>query len=55
MIEAFKEKMNKSLKEVQEDTIKQVKGMNKTIKDLKLEIEAIKKTQTEGILEIRKT
>ena len=30
---------------------KQLKEMNKTIQDLKIEIEAIKKTQTEGILE----
>ena len=47
MIEAFKEEMNKSLKEIQENTIKQMKGINKTVKDLKLEINTIKKTQTE--------
>jgi hypothetical protein len=29
MIEAFKEKMNKSLEEINENTIKQVKKMNK--------------------------
>jgi hypothetical protein len=29
-----------------------VKGMNKTVQDLKMEIEAIKKTQTEGILRV---
>jgi hypothetical protein len=29
-----------------------VKEMNKTVQDLKMEIEAIKKTQTEGILEM---
>ena len=52
MIEAFKEEMNKSLKEIQENTIKQVKEMNKTVQDLKMEIEAIKKTQTEEILEM---
>ena len=44
MTEAFKEEMNKSLKEIQENTIKQVKEMNKTVQDLKMEIEAIKKT-----------
>jgi len=27
--------------------------MNKTLQDLKMEIEAIKKTQTEGILEMQ--
>ena len=37
MIETLKEEMNKSFKEIQE--------MNKTVKDLKMEIEAIKKTQ----------
>jgi predicted nucleic acid-binding Zn-ribbon protein len=49
---AFKVVMNKSLKEIQEHKIKQVKRMNKTIQDLKMEIEAIKKTQTKEILEI---
>lgn len=29
--------------------------MNKTVEDLKMEIEEIKKTQTEGILEIEQT
>jgi hypothetical protein len=53
MREAFKEEMNKSLKEVQENTIKQVKEINKTIQDLKMEIEAIKKkTQMETTMEI---
>ena len=27
--------------------------MNKTVQDLKMEIEAIKKTQTKGIMEIK--
>ena len=44
MIETFKEEMNKSLKEIQENTIKQVKKINKIAQDLKVEIEAIKKT-----------
>ena len=35
--------MNK-YKEIQENTIKQVKEMNKTVQDLKMKIEAIKKT-----------
>jgi hypothetical protein len=34
--------MNKSIKEIQENTIKQMKKMNKTVQDLKMEIEAIK-------------
>jgi uncharacterized protein YaaN involved in tellurite resistance len=42
--------MNKFLEEIQEHTIKQVKKMNKTIQALKMKI---KKTQTEGILEIK--
>ena len=50
MIEAFKEEMNKSLKEIQKNTIKQVKEMSKTVQDLKMETEAIKKTQTEEFL-----
>lgn len=52
IIEDFKEKMNKSLREIQENMIKQVKEMNKTIQDLELEIELIKKTRTEGMLEM---
>ena len=44
--------MNK-YKEIQENTIKQVKKMNKnTVKVMKMEIEAIKKTQTEATLEM---
>jgi hypothetical protein len=41
-IEVFKEEMNISLKEIQENTIKQMKEMNTTLEDLKMEIEAIK-------------
>ena len=52
MIEAFKEEMNKSLKEIQENTFKQVKDMNKTVQDLKIQIDAINKIQTEGILKM---
>ena len=44
MIETFKEKMNKSLKEIQENTIKPVKEMGKTVQNLKIEIETIEKT-----------
>ena len=54
MIEAFKEEMNKSLGEIHKNTIKRVKEMIKTAQDMKMEIEAIKKTQTEEILEMEK-
>ena len=46
-LEALKEETQKFLKELQENTIKQTKEMNKTIQDLKLEIETIKKSQRE--------
>ena len=36
MIETFKEEMNKFLKEIQENTIKQVKEINKTIQYVKI-------------------
>ena len=40
------------LKEKQENTSKQVMNMNKTILDLKREVDTIKKTQSEATLEI---
>lgn len=49
-MEAFEEETGK-YKEIQKNKIKRVKQMNKTVEDLKMEIEEIKKTQTEGILE----
>jgi SMC interacting uncharacterized protein involved in chromosome segregation len=51
-IEALKEEIQKSLKELHEKTIKQVKELNKTIQDLKMKIETIKKSQRETTLEI---
>ena len=42
--------MNKSLKEIQGNTIKQ--EINKTVQDLEMDIDTIKETQNEGILEI---
>ena len=36
MIEVFKEEMNKFLKEIQENTIKWEKEMNKILQDLKM-------------------
>jgi hypothetical protein len=42
LLETLKEETQKSLKELQENTTKQV--MNKTIQDLKMEVETIKKS-----------
>ena len=42
--------MNKSIKEIQGNTIKQ--EMHKTVQDLEMYIETIKETQTEGIWEM---
>jgi predicted nucleic acid-binding Zn-ribbon protein len=50
-LEALNKEANK-YKERQENPTKQVKDMNKTVQDFKREIEAIKKTQTEEILEM---
>jgi hypothetical protein len=44
IIESFKEDINNSLKEIQENIGKQVKELNKMIQDLKVEVET-KKTQ----------
>jgi chromosome segregation ATPase len=52
-VEVLKEEtQKKSLKELQENTTKQVMELNKTIQDLKMEVETIKKTQGETTLEI---
>jgi predicted RNase H-like nuclease (RuvC/YqgF family) len=65
LVEDFKKEINKSLKEIQENTAKQVEvlkelkenttkqviKLNKTIQDLKREVETIKKTQSETTLE----
>jgi hypothetical protein len=66
MVEDIKKNFNNSLKEIQENTskelqvlkekqentMKQVMKMNKTILDLKREVDTIKKTQSEATLEI---
>ncbi|KAL6088545.1 hypothetical protein STEG23_002640 [Scotinomys teguina] len=63
VIEALKEEMKNSLKELEEQTNKKleenkesqekaIKQMKETVQDLKIEIETIKKTQSEGRLEI---
>ena len=51
-VETLKEETQKSLKELQENTTKQVMELNKTIQDLKREVDTIKKTQSEATLEI---
>ena len=66
MVEDIKKDFNNSLKEIQENTAKELKilkekqentskqvmEMNKTILDLKREVDTIKKTQSEATLEI---
>jgi predicted RNase H-like nuclease (RuvC/YqgF family) len=51
-VEDHKEETQKSLKELQENKTKQVIELNKTIQDLKMEVETIKKIQRETTLEI---
>ena len=45
-------KKNKSLKDILENAIKLVTEINNIVQDLEVEREAIKKTQTEEILEM---
>jgi chromosome segregation ATPase len=52
LVEDIKKGYNNSLKEIQKNTTKQVMKLNKTIRDLKREVETIKKTQNETTLEI---
>jgi hypothetical protein len=52
IIEPFKEAINNSLKEIEENTGKQVKELNKAIQDLNMEVETTKKTQMEANLEM---
>ena len=51
-VENLKEETQKFLKKMQENTTKQVMELNKTILDLKREVDTIKKTQSEATLEI---
>ena len=51
-VEALKEETQKSLKELQENTTKRVKELTKTIQDLKMEVEKIKKSKRETTLKI---
>jgi RNA processing factor Prp31 len=52
IMEDYKKDINNSLKEIQENASKQVKELNKTIQDVKTDVETIKKLQRETILEI---
>ena len=47
IIGSFEEDIINSLKEIQENTGKQVKELNEVIQDLKVEVKTIKKTQME--------
>jgi hypothetical protein len=51
-VEDIKEEAEKSLIELQENTTKQVMELNKTIQDLKREVNTIKKKKSEAKLEI---
>ena len=51
-VEVFKEKMKKNALKNTEKYNKQEKEMNETVQDMVIEIEAIQKTQTEGIMEM---
>jgi glycerol-3-phosphate responsive antiterminator len=51
-LEVLIEETQKSLKELQESSTKQVMELNKTIQDLKMEVETMKKSQRETTLEI---
>ena len=48
-VEALKVETQNSLKESQENTIKQVKELNKTIQDLNVEVEIIKNRKEKQI------
>jgi len=50
-VEALKEEQINPLK-IQENTVKQKKELNKMIQELKIEIETIKKTQSDATLEM---
>jgi hypothetical protein len=47
MTDAFKEEITVSLKEIQGNTMKDVKEMNKTVQDVNMEIETPKNTNCE--------
>jgi hypothetical protein len=51
-LEDLKEETQKSLLKCQENTTKQVKKLNKTTQDIRIELETIKKLQRETTLDI---
>ena len=51
-LEALKEETQKFLRELQENATKQVKELNKTIQDLKIDVERVKNSQRETTLKI---
>ena len=53
MIEFLKEEMNKAHKEIYRNVNKEYREINKRVQDLKVEIESIKKTQTEENMEVK--
>ena len=48
MMEDYRKEINNFLKEIQENTSNQVKELNKSIQDLKMEVETIKKSQRDN-------
>ena len=52
IIESYRENINNSVKEIQENTGKQLKELSKAIQNLKVEVETIKKMQMEAKLEM---
>ena len=52
MMEGYNKDINNSPKEIQENTFKWVKELNKIIQDLKMEVKTIKKSQRKTTLEI---
>ena len=52
MIEDFKKDINNPLKEIKENTAKQVEAISKTAHELKMGMKAIKKTETGAILKM---
>jgi hypothetical protein len=52
IIESFKGDINNSLKEIQENTSKQVNELNEVMQIIKVEVETIKKMQMEANLEM---
>ena len=52
ILENFKKGINNFLKEIQKNTGKQVKELNKTIQGIKMEVETVKKSQRQTSLGI---